>query len=82
VLARSSAGADTTYRVGGRHSFMALGITNRLILSYAAVAVLAAKRMIPKIMQDLLLGLPGNRSGTRRMDFESSSSMASESRKG
>jgi len=44
--------------------------------------VLAAKRMIPKIMQDLLLGLPGNRSGIRRMDFESSSSMASQSRKG
>jgi len=44
--------------------------------------VLAAKRMIPKIMQDLLLGLPGNRSDIRRMDFESSSSMASQSRKG
>jgi hypothetical protein len=44
--------------------------------------VLAAKRMIPKIMQDLLLGLPANRSGIRRMDFEPSSAMASESRKG
>jgi diguanylate cyclase (GGDEF)-like protein len=44
--------------------------------------VLAAKLMIPKIMQDLVLGLPGKSSGVRRMDFEPSSSMASESGKG
>jgi len=44
--------------------------------------VLSAKRLIPTIMQDLLLGLPGSRSGARRLDFESSPSMASESGKG
>jgi diguanylate cyclase (GGDEF)-like protein len=44
--------------------------------------VLAAKRMIPKIMQDLVLGLPAQSSGVRRMDFEPPSSMASESGKG
>jgi diguanylate cyclase (GGDEF)-like protein len=44
--------------------------------------VLSTKRMIPKIMQDLLLGLPGTRSGVRRVNFESASSMASESGKG
>jgi diguanylate cyclase (GGDEF)-like protein len=48
----------------------------------AADNVLSAKRLIPKIMQDLLLGLPGTGSGIRRMDFESSSYLASESGKG
>jgi diguanylate cyclase (GGDEF)-like protein len=48
----------------------------------AADDVLSAKRLIPKIMQDLLLGLPGTGSGIRRMDFESSSYLASESGKG
>jgi diguanylate cyclase (GGDEF)-like protein len=48
----------------------------------AADHVLSAKRLIPKIMQDLLLGLPGTGSGVRRMDFESSSYLASESGKG
>jgi len=33
-------------------------------------------------MQDLVLGLPGTDSGIRRMDFESSSYLASESGKG
>jgi diguanylate cyclase (GGDEF)-like protein len=44
--------------------------------------VLSAKRLMPRIMQDLLLGLPGTGSGIRRMDFESSSHLASESGKG
>jgi diguanylate cyclase (GGDEF)-like protein len=48
----------------------------------AADDVLSAKRLIPRIMQDLLLGLPGTGSGIRRMDFESSSYLASESGKG
>jgi diguanylate cyclase (GGDEF)-like protein len=48
----------------------------------AADAVLSAKRLIPKIMQDLVLGLPGASSAVRRMDFESSSYLASESGKG
>jgi diguanylate cyclase (GGDEF)-like protein len=48
----------------------------------AADHVLSAKRLIPKIMQDLVLGLPGTDSGIRRMDFESSSYLASESGKG
>jgi len=48
----------------------------------AADDVLSAKRLIPKIMQDLLLGLPGTGPGIRRMDFESSSYLASESGKG
>jgi len=48
----------------------------------AADAVLSVKRLIPRIMQDLLLGLPGTGSGIRRMDFESSSYLASESGKG
>jgi diguanylate cyclase (GGDEF)-like protein len=48
----------------------------------AADHVLSAKRLIPKIMQDLVLGLPGTGSGIRRMDFESSSYLASESGKG
>jgi diguanylate cyclase (GGDEF)-like protein len=48
----------------------------------AADEVLSAKRLVPRIMQDLLLGLPGTGSGIRRMDFESSTYLASESGKG
>jgi hypothetical protein len=38
--------------------------------------------MIPKIRQDLLLGLPGTGYGVRRMKLEPASAMASESGKG
>jgi diguanylate cyclase (GGDEF)-like protein len=48
----------------------------------AADEVLSAKRLVPRTMQDLLLGLPGTGSGIRRMDFESSTYLASESGKG